>query len=1274
VVKVRFAKGSFVGIVVAILVMATAGPALAKEVHIFTGAFGAGELSLTEQSGVAINQETGDVYVGDTGDNRILHYGPSGTPEGSLATATEPTFLALDNSPGGSADLYVVERGRTVITKMDPSGTPITAWGTAGHMEGFGEITGIAVDPSGNLFVMNAQAALYELGQGGNQTGQCTAPNVFGKTNPDGIAVDADHDIYLNFENANHQVNKITAPPTCESLGEGDGHNRFPESIESETYGVAVDEADNSTFRSMGVYLYHLSAQGSVLEVFGKNEGLDEGRQLAVRSASATVYLADAGKQEIDIFSVVNVEPPQVTIEPPTAVTGTTAHFHAEINPEAPVNDPPPWNVKYSFQCVPGCTGSDLSGTVGAGSIVVPREGTAEHLLPGTEYNVYITAENVGGVARSPEAPQEGLPFITGFIPPSISEETISEASTDSVRINALVNPGGTEADYAVQYVTMAQFEASGFTGASETPQESLAPSGEGVAVSVPLAGLAPSSTYVARFVATNTVEGSLETAYGEPLPFATRMPSLPFGGCPNEAFRTEASALLPDCRAYELASPANKGGGSVEAVPGSLQAPGKAGDAITFFSQAGIPGGVGAQDYPTFLASRGGGSWATTGLLPPQEFGEIGAYLGLTPDGRYSVTEADHGGQDAGVFLRNLETGAITTVVPYNTGCSHFCFSLAGASEDGSRIFLETELELDKEPPTTTGPRNLYMWDRGTGRISLVSVDQNGEPLPEGAFAGPYDWPDLNLAVGGSANHMYVPALNAIAPDGEQAVFTERGEREGHGQLYVRLGLGGPAPKTVKVSSYAAGQGGPEEPAAFLEATPNGRYVFFKSKAQLTKDSYAGDGEGTESLYRYETPTSETSTGKLVDVTTEAKTLFEKGPGVIGMLGTSESGQVAYFVSTTKLTSVPGPDGNVAEEGQANVYRWQEGAKPAITFVAALKDGPLYGGTVEGLESDSRDWSPSIVDPRQEGNYTAKTARVSADGSSVVFSSRRPLTELPSRATACSYSSKLVQCPEFFRYSAATATLDCISCNPTGERPLNGASIGTGLIDAGDLPEVLAEPTLSRNLSADGDRFFFQTPDSLVPGDRNGGSTCTATPNEKESCLDVYEWEAPGTPGGTCQVAEVDGGCVYLISSGEGDQPSYFGDADPEGRNVFILTASRLVPLDRDELYDVYDASVEGGLASQHETPASPCDSRTSCQGPAAGAQEGSTPGSSTLVGPGNATRLKACKKGFVRKHGKCVKKHKSQKKKHNTSKKKHRSSKKKKKKRAGGGRGGRK
>ena len=121
---------------------------------------------------------------------------------------------------------------------------------------------------------------------------------------------------------------------------------------------------------------------------------------------------------------------------------------------------------------------------------------------------------------------------------------------------------------------------------------------------------------------------------------------------------------------------------------------------------------------------------------------------------------------------------------------------------------------------------------------------------------------------------------------------------------------------------------------------------------------------------------------------------------------------------------------------------------------------------------------------------------------------------------------------------------------------------------------------------------------------------------------MDVYEWEAAGA--GSCPsaaAAEANGGCVYLISSGQSGQASYFADADREGRNVYLMTDSGLVPADKDGLYDVYDARVEGGLESQQSsrTLAPSCESRQACQGPQSSAAEPSTPASSSFVGPGN-------------------------------------------------------
>lgn len=1231
------AKRALVALMILVLGLMVAGPAGAEETHLFAGSFGEGELSLDTESGVAINQGAGGVYVADTGNNRIAKYTANGGSPGTLAAVTAPTFLAVDNSSDGSnGDIYVVAESNSAILKLTSAGALVNTWGTGGRLASFGEIDGIAVDPSGHLWVLGADRAVHELNPAGSQTSECTAPRKLPQ--PRGIAVDTSGDLYYIRSEEEGEAVKIST--TCELLvGEfGAGHGNH-------WGGIATSETDNSVFLDRGEAIEHFSSGGAPLAAFGE-EGLAGAAQLAVRTLNEAVYVVDTVHDRVAIFAPAAVEPPEVTILPPNGVTGTTAHFKAEINPKGHPGT-------YAFHCIPACSGTGLTGTLAAGTVKQTVEAIAEHLKPATEYKVYIVAENVGGATRSPEEPVEGLPFTTGVVGPSIEEESVTEVSETTASVAAMINPGGAPTGYWVEYLTRAQFEISEWATASRTPEETIAPASSGVPVSVELTGLVADTPYVARVVATNLVE----TVFGEPQEFKTREPSLsPPGGCANEIYRVGPSAALSDCRAYEQASPADKNGGGVGAVPGAVQAT-DGPDSVTFFSQAGLPGGVGAQDYPTFISSRGEGAWGTQGLLPPQSLGRKADYLGLTPGGHYAVTSAATAGSSGespefGLFRRNLSDGQVTTIVPYDSECELVsCFALVGASADGSLIFFESTAPLTGE--TIIGQPNVFLWEEESDEISLVDTDEAGAPLPEGGFAGPYDWLDGNLLRGGAREPMYVRGINTISSDGSEAIYTERGEVQGDGQLYLRRGLGGSSPTTVKVSAYEEGLSGPELPAAFLEATPDGRYVFFKSKAELTGDAYAGGpGEESESLYRYDV-----STGTLIDLTPDPAEEREGGPGVEGLLGTSASGDAAYFVAKAVLTEEEGPTGAVAVEGQPNLYRWQVGHP--LAFVAMLGGG-----------NDARDWSPAVEDPEIQGGVVlAKTARVSADGGAAVFSSHRSLTEAPNLAPSCGAQG----CPEFFRYAAQTETLTCISCNRTGARPLGPATIGTAYIEAEDNPTVKGSAVLTRNLSADGDRFFFQTPDPLVSGDENAKAGCTFTDPEHASCLDVYEWEAPGV--GSCPQATVNanGGCLYLISSGHSVQASYFADADRTGANAYFMTSAELVPVDGDQLYDVYDAREGGGLGSQSQSSAPPCASRLACQGPQAGPEGSTSPGTSNFSGPPNPKAPPACKKGFVRRGAKCVKKPKANKKRHHRKKHKQKKGKASAKQRAARNRGGR-
>src|SRR5262249_44787814 len=135
--------------------------------------------------------------------------------------------------------------------------------------------------------------------------------------------------------------------------------------------------------------------------------------------------------------------------------------------------------------------------------------------------------------------------------------------------------------------------------------------------VSAHLEGLTPHTTYHLRVIAIHKSEAGGEVK-GPDTPFATFALPQPFEPCEHDAFRTGLpSAALPDCRAYEQATPVEKDAG--DAVGDLFYSRSSlSGDAISFLTLSGMPGAKGAQDFPPYLASRGPEGWSSNGLLPP--------------------------------------------------------------------------------------------------------------------------------------------------------------------------------------------------------------------------------------------------------------------------------------------------------------------------------------------------------------------------------------------------------------------------------------------------------------------------------------------------------------------------------------------------------------------------------------------------------------------------------------------------------------------------------
>jgi hypothetical protein len=351
--------------------------------------------------------------------------------------------------------------------------------------------------------------------------------------------------------------------------------------------------------------------------------------------------------------------------------------------------------------------------------------------------------------------------------------------------------------------------------------------------------------------------------------------------------------------------------------------------------------------------------------------------------------------------------------------------------------------------------------------------------------------------------------------------------------------------------------------------------------------------------LYRFDA-----KSGALTDLTVDTNPGDAAGAAVVGVLGISEDASYVYFAANGDLDGVGPAQGgdckgtNIHFTGQCSLYLEHGGA---ISFVARLDANPGTTG------SDATDWLPHGGTIGQ----VERTARVSPDGQTLLFRSRAKLSAYDNESF-----------PELYLYRLGQGVV-CVSCDPSGEPPSVVAfgRLSLGAISFPNASTGLADPsfTLTHNLSADGSRVFFETADALLGEDTDGQGGCPivgASNGNYPSCLDVYEWEAQGT--GSCEEDVQGGGCLYLLSRGTGSDASFIADADEAGHNVFFFTRDSLVLQDQDQLFDIYDARIDGGLASQNELPPAPCEAE-GCR-PAPSAPPGAeSPGSAAFSGPAN-------------------------------------------------------
>jgi len=769
-------------------------------------------------------------------------------------------------------------------------------------------------------------------------------------------------------------------------------------------------------------------------------------------------------------------------------------------------------------------------------------------------------------------------------VAPTISSTGVTGVTTKTAILEAGINPGGEATTYHFEY-GLADCSASSCTSAP-VPDGNVGSGSSAVQVKKEIKGLTPGATYHFRAVASN---GSGPIT-GPDHTFKTYAPSPDSSSCPNQALRVGFSAALPDCRAYEMVSPVDKGGadivtkGNFTEFRTALNQASVTGNKFTYSSYKAFGDSAGSLYSNQYIASRGTDGWTTHGITPAHEgsifveydpsydlevsfraFTEDLSSAWLTDDADPPLTSDAVEGR-VNIFRRDNTSNtyqALTTVEPApgsTSGSPGLVYTdLQGHSRDGSHaVFaISGALTPDADPNEV---RQLY--DFSGGDLHLVSLLPDGTASPQDAYVGNAS----GVFVGergrdGALDH-------AVSDDGSRIFWNSNGE------VYVRID----DQMTVPVSESVASKKG----ARFQTASRDGSSALFTANA-----SSETGGARVEDLYAF-------------DVDTESTTLIAHK--VYNVFGASEDASYVYFLSAEDLDSG-------ATAGEPNLYLDHEGD---VTFIANLN-------------------GEASLDSNQASGYTnavsvaiQRPSRVTPDGHSLAFQSTRSLTGYDN-TDAIQGEPDL----EVFHYDADTKNLTCVSCNPSGARP-----VGQPLRQAfhvGDIPVRIsngngqrgtaawlttAENSLytPRTLSEDGNRLFFNSFDALVPQDTN-------------SAQDVYEWEAQGS--GSC---DKTGGCISLISTGQSSEISEFVDASPDGRDVFFSTSSSIDPRDPG-LIDIYDARAGGGYPPP-PAPPTPCvgDACQSVPQP----PNDATPASANFHGAGDPAQRKSRRRCAARKrHG---------------------------------------
>jgi hypothetical protein len=646
--------------------------------------------------------------------------------------------------------------------------------------------------------------------------------------------------------------------------------------------------------------------------------------------------------------------------------------------------------------------------------------------------------------------------------------------------------------------------------------------------------------------------------------------------------------------RHYELATPADKLGQPTDVVALSDD-----GDTLRFNPRGnGLPGTEGQNSIlNSYVARRGAGWWDYFAMNLPVTLAARGTYVDATPslDLQLFRGTLDEDRGTKAYFVRRPGLPPEQVSVPLvNRGMLPAPGDsplFAGASADlrhivftapGFSFFEEEVAYLESDPPpepenedgVRPSPRKLYESVAGSpATLRRVDVDNAGVPI--GGSCNGDGLLQVNLGT------VYLTE-RAVSADGERIFFTTSPDCVDR-RLYARVG----GASTVELSASECDRVedlGADPPVTACEprsgselyesASADGDVVYFISPNQLV----SGDSNLGPDVYRFDFDAPVGARLRLVSRP------VDPAPGLDsdlrGIVRVSEDGSRVYLVAGSVLDDAPNSQGQVAVEGESNLYRYEAGAD-SLHFVGTL-DAAGDGELTKLLRP------AQLADPQGRYLVFASMARLTADDTDDAQDIYRHDAE-----------------------AAGSAGLRRVSAGRDGFGTDGNAALSALIKPVDHLSSKASLASTVRAVSEDGSRVVFLTAEALEEGDVNGA-------------YDVYEWAD---------------GDVALISDGT----TAGGTADPwryekgvmisaDGSAVAFATPARLLPeRDLDTVSDVYVARYGTDVDPLPAGPPAPCGG-DACQPPPAPAPAPTDIGSVGFRADGNAPLVRVSRSKAVK------------------------------------------